>query len=80
MHVRISPEGTVDFPQEVLDTLGVGPGDRLNVELSERGYVLSPSRIDHSRLGTLRDKISPDAKPFDIAKFRARAYDPRLRD
>ena len=32
--------------------------------------------IDLSRLGELRDKISPDAPPFDIRKFRDEGYDP----
>ena len=32
--------------------------------------------IDLSKLGGLRGKISPDAPPFDIRKFRDEGYDP----
>ena len=70
MLVKITSKRQVTFPKHVLDALGVGPGDRLELSESPVGYILKPKRIDHSRLGTLRDKIPPGHPPFDIRKFR----------
>ena len=80
MYIKISSDGKADFPQDILKALGVGPGDRLQLEKAENGYVLRPRRIDLSLLAPLRDKISPDTEPFDIHKFRQQVYDPKLRD
>ena len=44
------------------------------------GGVLRSRRIDDSRLGTLRDKISENQPPFSIRTFREKPYDPNLRD
>ncbi len=76
MIVTITSKRQVTFPKRVLDELGVGPGDRL--ELVERGgdFMLRPRRIDYSKLGTLRDRIKPGAPPFDLRKFRDEGYDP----
>ena len=35
-----------------------------------RTVMLKPRRIDYSKLGTLHDKIDPEAEPFDIRRFR----------
>ncbi len=80
MIVKITSKRQVTFPARVLDELGVGPGDQLELEESPEGYILRPRRIDLSLLGGLRGKIPPGHPPFDIGKFREEGYDPALRD
>ena len=80
MIVKITSKRQVTFPARVLDTLGVGPGDQLELQESPDGFLLRPRRIDASLLGGLRDKIPPDHPPFDINKFREEGYDQALRD
>lgn len=70
MLVRITSKRQVTFPKRVLEELGVGPGDQLELREGPDGFILKPRRIDHSKLGTLRDKIDPSAEPFDIRRFR----------
>lgn len=80
MIVKITSKRQVTFPAHVLEAMGVGLGDRLEIVESPEGYLLKPRRIDHSKLGILKDLIPPDAPPFDIRKFRDGTYDPALRD
>ena len=80
MIVKITAKRQVTFPAYVLEAMGVGPGDRLEIVESPDGYLLKPRRIDHSRLGVLKDLIPPDTPPFDIREFRESTYDPALRD
>ena len=80
MLVKITSKRQVTFPRSVLEAMGVGPGDRLEISEAPDGYLLRPRRIDYSRLGTLRDKIPKGQPPFDIRKFRDQPYDPALRD
>ena len=80
MIVKITSKRQVTFPAHVLEAMGVGPGDRLEIVESPEGYLLKPRRIDHSKLGILKDLIPPDAPPFDIREFRDGTYDPSLRD
>ena len=80
MIVTVGSKGQVAFPANVLDALGVQPGDRIEIREGANGFTLHPRRIDLSKLGTLRDKIDPDHEPFDIQKFRSQPYDPSLRD
>ncbi len=80
MIVKITSKRQVTFPAKVLDALGVGPGDQLELTETSDGYILRPRRIDYSLLGTLRDKIPPGHPPFDIRDFRRETYDPALRD
>ena len=80
MIVKITSKRQVTFPAYVLEAMGVGPGDRLEIVESPDGYLLKPRRIDHSKLGILKDLIPPDAPPFDIREFRDGTYDPALRD
>ena len=82
MIVKITSKRKVTFPKHVLDAMGVGPGDRLEIREAPNGFLLRPEcpapakPIDLSKLGTLRDKIPPGTPPFDIRKFRDEGYDP----
>lgn len=80
MYVKITSKRQVTFPKHVLDAIGVGPGDQLELQETDDGYLLRPRRIRLELLGTLRDKIPADREPFDIRKFRDGTYDPSLRD
>ena len=80
MIVKITPNLQVTLPPEVLDAMGVGPGDRLEITEHEDGFLLKPKRIDNSKLAPLRDLIPDDHPPFDIRKFRDGTYDSSLRD
>ena len=80
MLVKITSKRQVTFPAHVLDSMGVGPGDRLEISEGPDGYLLRPRRIHYSRLGTLRDKISDGHPSFDVRTFREQPYDPALRD
>ena len=80
MIVKITSKRQVTFPARVLDALGVGPGDQLEIVEGPDGFALKPRRIDLSRLGTLRDKIRRGRGTFDLQKFREQSYDPSLRD
>lgn len=80
MIVKITSKRQVTFPARVLDALGVGPGDRLELEEGDDGFILRPRRINPSHLGTLHDKITRGRGAFDLAAFREQARDPTLRD
>ena len=80
MIVKITSKRQVTLPAHVLDTMGVGPGDTLQLIPSPDGFLLRPRRIDYSRMGTLREKIPRGHPPFDIRTFRDKPYDPALRD
>ena len=49
--VKITSKRQVTLPARVLDALGVGPGDQLEIVEGPDGFALKPRRIDHSRLG-----------------------------
>ena len=76
MLVRITSKRQVTFPVRLLDALGVGPGDQLELLKGHGGLVLRPRRVDLSLLGGLRDKIRPGTEPFDIRKFRDEGHAP----
>ena len=80
MIVKISSKRQVTLPARILNALGVGPGDHLELIEDPDGLTLRPRRIDHSRLGTLRCKILPGHLPFQTGDFRKQAYDPSFRD
>ena len=70
MLVKITSKRQVTFPKRVLDELGVGPGDQLELLDGPDGFTLRPRRIDLSKLGYLEGKIPPGTPPFNIRKFR----------
>lgn len=80
MFLRITEKRQVTIPAHVLDAMGVGPGDKLELIETLDGYLLRPRRIDYSRLGTLREKIPEGCPSFDIRQFRDRPYNPALRN
>ena len=80
MIVKVTAKRQVTFPAKVLDSLGVKPGDHIEIVECPDGYMLRPKRIDLSMYGYLHDKIDSNAPPFDIAAFRDGTYDPSLRD
>ena len=80
MIVKITSKRQVTLPTHVLDTLGVGPGDPLQLIPGPDGFLLRHRRIDYSRLGTLKEKIPRGHPPFDIRSFREKVYDPALRN
>ena len=79
MIVKITSKRQVTFPARVLDALGVGPGDHLELDEGPDGFLLRPRRIHYSRLGTLNDKIPPGHPPFEMETFRNEPHDPALR-
>ena len=78
--VKITSKHQVTLPAQLLDALGVGPGDQLEIVEGPDGFVLKPRRIEQSRLGTLRDKIRRGQGTFDLQDFREQLYAPSLRD
>lgn len=80
MVLKINSKRQVTLPTSVLDALGVGPGDQLEIIEGSDGFILRPRRIDYSSLGTLKDKIRRGHGTFDIKVFREQPYDPSLRD
>ncbi len=80
MIVKVTSKRQVTFPARVLDALGVGPGDRLELHEGPDGFLLRPRRIEYSRLGTLRSKIPPGHPAFDLDAFRNESHDPALWD
>ena len=80
VHIKVTSKRQVTFPARVLEALGVGPGDRIELEESPDGFILRPQRIDDSRLGTLRPKLRRGQSAFDIESFRQQPHDPALRD
>ena len=80
MVLKINSKKQITLPTSVLDALGVGPGDRLEIKEGPEGFILKPRRIDYSRLGTLKEKIRRGHDTFDIQVFREQPYDPSLKD
>ncbi len=80
MVLKTPAKRQVTLPGAVLDALGVGPGDRLELQDGPQGFLLRPQRIDFANQAPLRDKIRRDPGPFDLADFRNQPHDPALRD
>ena len=81
MIVKITSKRQVTFPAHVLDAMGVGPGDHLEITEGTDGFIIRPRRIDNS-------KLAPHERPDTLqtilhliyAQFRDGTYDPALRD
>ena len=80
MIVRVTSKRQVTLPARVLDVLGVGPGDHLEIVEGPDGFALRARRIDYSLLGTLRDKTRRGHGSFDLQEFREQSSDPSLRE
>ena len=80
MFVKITAKRQVTFQQRLLEVLGVGPGDRLELQDSPEGFILRPQRIEPTRLAPLRTKLRRGQGDFDLESFRDQPYDTALRD
>ena len=80
MIVKITSKRQVTFPARVLDAMGVGPGDHLEIQEGPDGFTLRPRRVDTSRLAPLQGKLSPAETAFDLDSFREQVHDPTLRN
>ena len=80
MSVKVTSKRQVTFPKHVLETLGVGPGDRIEIEEREDHFILRPKREVTEWVPPLRGKIPPGTPPFDIHKFREERCAPAPRD
>ena len=80
MVVKITSKLQFSLPARVLDALGLGTGDQIELIEGADGFMLRPRRIDPARLAPLRSKVRPDRIPFDLESFRNQAHDPALRD
>ena len=75
MVVKITSKRQVTFPARVLDSLGVGAGDQIELIECSDGFMLRPRRIDLTRLAPLRSKLPPDRIPFDLESFREQSHE-----
>lgn len=80
MLVKITSKRQVTFPARVLDALGVGPGDQLELEEGPDGFTLRARRVNLTRLAPLRGKLRRADTLFAIESFRDEPRDPTLRD
>ena len=80
MIVKITSKRQVTFPARVLDALGVGPGDQLELEEGPDGFVLRPVKVNHALLAPLRGKFCGGHGHFDIETFRDQPYERSIRD
>jgi bifunctional DNA-binding transcriptional regulator/antitoxin component of YhaV-PrlF toxin-antitoxin module len=80
MYGRITAKRQVTFPANVIEALGVGPRDQLELEPGPDGYLLRPRRIHTERLAPLRNKLRRGHGTFDLERFREAPHDPSLRD
>ena len=79
MIVKVTSKRQVTFPKRVLEALGVGPGDRIELEEHPDGFLLRPRKpLRLERLGTL--KVPAGLPPPDLEKLREEGYDWSLRD
>jgi AbrB family looped-hinge helix DNA binding protein len=80
MQATITSKRQVTFPAVVLEQLGVGPGDRIELVAAPEGYLLRAKRVDHTKLAPLRGRVAPGTPPFDLNAFRQQDHEKALRD
>ena len=80
MFVKITSKRQVTFPARVLETLGVKPGDKLELVEGAEGFSLRARRVDRAKLAPLRGKLRRGKGTLDIEKFRSRPHGRSLRD
>ncbi len=80
MLVKVTEKRQFTLPAQVLEALGVKPGDCLEILESPEGILLRPWRIDRSRLEPLRGRLRRGVGTFDLDTSRTRGHDPALRD
>ena len=80
MLLTLTAKRQVTFPAQVLQSLGAGVGDKIELVPSPEGFLLRTRLVDRSRLGVLRKKIAAPEKDFDIHHFRESTHERSLRD
>jgi bifunctional DNA-binding transcriptional regulator/antitoxin component of YhaV-PrlF toxin-antitoxin module len=80
MLLTLTAKRQVTFPAHVLQSLGAGVGDKIELIPSPEGFLLKTRLVDRSRLGVLRTKIKAEALDFDLQQFRESHYERSLRD
>lgn len=80
MLVKITAKRQVTVPAQVLEALGVKPGDRLELLEGPDGFILRPRKVDPERPAPLRGKLRRAAGTFDLEAFRKQPHNAALRD
>jgi AbrB family looped-hinge helix DNA binding protein len=80
MIAKITAKRQVTFPAKVLDELGVGPGDAIEIRKTSAGYVIVPRRVDTSKLAPLAKVLRKGRGTFDLDELRRARANHALRD
>ena len=80
MVVKVTSQHQVELPAAVLDALGVGPGDQLDLLEGPDGFLLRARRIDFASLAPLHGKIRRDPGTIVQEELRNRPHHPTHRD
>jgi AbrB family looped-hinge helix DNA binding protein len=75
---KVRENGQISLPAEVQQALGLGPGDLVSIDVTERGTV-EIRRLSPLRLADLLDRYHID-EPIDDAKVREQWQDIAARD
>ena len=78
MIVKITSKRQVTLPARVLDALGVGPGDRLELVECSDSLRLRPHRIRRDRLAPLRGNWIRDSVPSTSSRSARKGMTPRF--
>ena len=78
--VKVTSKRQVTFPKRVLEALGVGPGDQIELEEHADGFVLRPRRVIEDWVPPLAGQIPAGLPPPDLEKLREERDDWSLRD
>jgi bifunctional DNA-binding transcriptional regulator/antitoxin component of YhaV-PrlF toxin-antitoxin module len=80
MLVTITAKRQVTFPAQVLNSLGVQPGESLELVEGPDGFLLCPHPIEPSRLAPLRGRLKRGQGTFALDTFRDESHEQTLRD